>query len=343
MEPKIIFVTGGTGLLGSHLIVRLLRDGHQVVALKRSESRISLVEKVAAWYFPEEKISFHRLEWREGDIENLASLMEVMEGCEIVYHCAAVVSFVPKKKYNMITANVHGTANVVDAAMNLGIKRLCHVSSISALGSGMDEELIDEHTTRNPNAKYSGYSISKLYSELEVWRGVNQGLESVIVNPAIILGPGDWNQGSARFIQTVDRGMPVYTSGFGSYVDVRDVVDVMIRLTDSEISGERYCLSAYSLPYRDFFTALSQRLGKKAPSFPVKEWHLKIAAGVFSLISLITGKDPVITRETASSAFNRKQYSSAKIIDTLNYQFRSFEDTLSYCVDAYQKEKKQQS
>lgn len=300
-----------------------------------------MLQKVAGWYLPDEQLDWSRLEWREGDVENLASLMEAMEGCNLVYHCAAMVSFNPAKKRRMILSNVQGTANMVDAALNLGITRFCHTSSIAALGSAMDDEIIDEHTPRNPNARYSGYSISKLYSELEVWRGIHMGLQAVIVNPAIILGPGDWNQGSARFIKTLDEGLSFYTSGLGSFVDVRDVVEVMIRLSESEISGERFCLSPHSVSYRDFFREISRLLGKKEPSIAAQQWQMQVMAGLMRFFSLITGKEPAITKETAASAFNRKQYSSAKISQTMEIQFRSMEDSLRYCVDAYLKEKKE--
>lgn len=335
MEHGKVFVTGGGGLVGSHLIVALLRKGYEIVALMRDPSKTKLINHIAGLYFPEEKIPFENLQAIQGDMLNRADVYETMAGCDYVYHCAAMVSFVPAHRDRMIQNNVDGTAILIDAALKHKIQKFCQVSSIAALGSGDAGERIDENTARNPGGNFSGYSISKFYSELEVWRGFHEGLPVVIVNPAIILGPGEWTKGSATLIHQVYKGMPFYTDGIGSYVDVRDVVEMMIGLMESSVSGERYCLSPHELAYREMFTKLALLFGKKPPhiriSYPVLRMISLLAAG----ISRISRKDPLITKETASSAFSKHSYDSQKIIRELNVSFRPLDDTLDYCTQAY--------
>jgi nucleoside-diphosphate-sugar epimerase len=338
MQQQKVFVTGGTGLVGSHLIAALLHKGNHVVALVRDSSKTGLVNKVAGWYFPDEKLPWEHLSWLQGDVMNLADLMEAMEGCDTVYHCAATVSFNPAQRNAMLRNNVDGTANVVDAAIASSVKSFCQVSSIAALGSGDADEVVDENTPRNPGSAYSGYSISKFYSELEVWRGFHLGLPVVIVNPGIILGPGDWHKGSSSLIHQIGKGMPFYTSGTGAYVDVRDVVEAMMHLLGSDIRGERFCLSPHHLSYKDFFTRIALLLDKKPPTIQISYPVLRFAARLMRLASFFSGKEPLITRESAKSAFSSTQYSSEKIVHQTQFSFRSMDETLKYCTDAYQKD-----
>lgn len=338
MQQQKVFITGGTGLVGSHLIAALLHKGHHVVALARNLSKTSLVNKVAGWYFPNENIPWENLNWFQGDVMNLADLMEAMEGCDTVYHCAATVSFNPSERNAMLRNNVDGTANVVDAAIASSVNAFCQVSSIAALGSGDGDEPVNENTTRNPGGSYSGYSISKFYSELEVWRGFHLGLPVVIVNPAIILGPGDWQKGSSSLIHQIGKGMPFYTTGTGAYVDVRDVVESMLLLVDSDIRGERFCLSAHHLSYQEFFTKTALLLNKKPPHIRISYPILRMAARLMRFSSILTGKEPLITAESAKSAFSSSFYSSEKLLKNINFTFRSMDDTLQYCTDAYKQD-----
>jgi dihydroflavonol-4-reductase len=209
----MIFVTGGTGLVGSHLLLALLERGEKVRALKRANSNIGQVLKTFGWYTSDAQKLYSLIEWVDGDILDIYSLEPLLEGVETIYHCAAIVSFDPNERKEMIANNVEGTSNLVDAAIQKGVKRICHVSSISALGKTGNGEPVTEETNWIPSRKNTGYSQSKFFSEAEIWRGIEEGLDAVIVNPSIIVGPGKWGSGSPALFRVVNKGMKFYTRG----------------------------------------------------------------------------------------------------------------------------------
>src|SRR5665647_475864 len=251
----MIFLTGGTGMLGAHLLLDLTRSGVKVRALKRKNSDLATVEKIFSWYTENSKELFQKIEWIEGDLLDRLSLKKAMDSADYVIHVAAKVSFLPSDRIAMLHENVEGTANLVDAALALKVKRFCHVSSIAALGdhdSGLPVN--EEFSWKNDNRR-SAYSESKFQAEMEVWRGVEEGLECVIVNPSVILGPGKWSSGSPRLFQTVAKGMKFYSSGCSGFVDVRDVSRAIVTLIQSEdwdtFKNQRYVLSAENISYRE--------------------------------------------------------------------------------------------
>jgi nucleoside-diphosphate-sugar epimerase len=317
----MILVTGGTGLVGSHLLFDLVRSGEKVRALKRENSSVELVKKIFSIYSADAESLLNRVEWITGDVTDIYSLYEAMQDVEKVYHAAAVVSFHASDCNEMMKINIDGTANVVNACLHQKIKKLCFVSSIATLGRNDNEELIDEETHwKNSNAN-SAYSISKYGAEREVWRGIAEGLPAVIVNPSVIIGPGDWKQGSSQLFQQVWKGLRYYTHGMNGYVDVRDVVKCMIQLMESEIENSPFIISSENLDYLDLFGMIAEGLGKKKPSVQANAFLSQIAWRAESLRAKLTGKKPLITKETARTAFQRYQYTTEKIKNAIGIEF----------------------
>ena len=258
----MILLTGATGLLGSHIAYELLQQGKKIRALKRKDSNSTLTEKIFSFYTNEHIELLNSIEWVEGDVLDLGSLEDAMVGITHVYHCAAMVSFLPKEKDKMMQVNIEGTANVVNAAMHAGVKKLCHISSIAALGSTIDGSLITEETWWKNNPSNSYYAISKYGAEREVWRAAEEGLNVVIVNPSFIIGPGDTSKSSSEAFGILRKGASWYTNGVNGYVDVRDVAHAAIKLIESDVLNQRFILNAANLSYRSFFDKVLVQLNK---------------------------------------------------------------------------------
>lgn len=317
----MILVTGGTGLVGSHLLFDLIQSGENVRALKRDSSSAELVKKIFSIYSSDADLLFDKIEWMKGDITEIYSLYEAMQDVEKVYHAAAVVSFHAADYNEMMKINVDGTANVVNACLHKNIKKLCFVSSIATLGRKDNDELIDEETRWKNSITNSAYSISKYGAEREVWRGITEGLSAVIVNPAVIIGPGDWRKGSSQIFEQVWNGLRYFTNGMNGYVDVRDVVKCMIYLMNSEVSNSRFIVSSENLSYFELFSMIAEDLGKKKPSVKANAFLSQLAWRLEWFRSKLTGKKPLITKETARTAFQRYQYSTEKIKKTTGIKF----------------------
>jgi len=323
----MILVTGATGLIGSHLIYRLLQQNKKVVALKRENSDLKKIKKIFSFYTNNVEELFAKIEWRNADILELYELQKAFEGIEMVYHCAAMVSFDSKMKKQIIDNNVNGTANVVNTALEFKIKKLCHVSSIASLGSKTSDN-INETTERDFSLKYSSYSESKYNSELEVWRGIEEGLNAVIVNPSVVLGPGDWQNGSPSIFYNVWKGMSFYTNGITGYVDVNDVVNIMIELMKSNITSERFILNAEDLSFKEIFTKMAISLEKKPPKYNANKLLLNLAWRLDKLKSYLPRQKSTLTKEAASSANQISRYSNQKVVNTINYKFQDIDETI---------------
>lgn len=320
----MILVTGGTGLLGSDLLARLVKQGHKVKAIRRAKSDMGQVEKTLR----RSKLSLNDVAWIDADVTDYFSLLEAMEDVEQVYHCAAVVSFNPEAASYMMQVNVSGTANVINAALECGIKKLCHVSSTAALGRTEESNVMDEESHWQ-NSKYnSNYAISKYGAEREIWRGVEEGLNAVIVNPSVILGPGDWKTDSSRIIGQVWKGLSFYPDGGNAFADVRDVTDVMLKLMEGSFSKQRYLVFSENKSYREIFNAAADAFRKKRPSFRINKFMSAAAWRTEWLRSKITGSSPIVTREMLRSSSRNYMYSNNKIKAELRHNFIPVEETI---------------
>jgi dihydroflavonol-4-reductase len=321
----MIFVTGGTGLVGAHLLYELTLAGKSVKALKRETSDLQQVLKTFSYYSDKPNELFKQIEWINGDILDYFGLEKILEGVTEIYHCAAIVSFDPKERKRMIANNVEGTANLVNAALEKGVRKICHVSSVAALGRLDEQQLITEETNWVPSKKISGYSESKFFSEVEIWRGIEEGLNAVIVNPSIILGPANWETGSAKMFKTVWDGMKFFTRGVTGFVDVRDVVKAMILLMDEQyfekIKNQRFLISSENLSYETVFCQIADALGKPRPKYNASGGLMEMVWRVLWIISLLTRKSPLITRETAANSNVKRKFDGSKIKNYFDFEY----------------------
>ena len=327
----MILVTGATGLVGSHLTFELVRSGHRVRILKRPSANLSMITKVFSLYSGHPDELSEKIEWIDGDILDIFSLEDAMEGIDEVYHCAALVSFLPKDKKRLIRINTEGAANLVNAALEKKVRKLCHVSSIAALGRPERQtDIIDENLVWKTSKHNSVYAVSKYGAEREVWRGTAEGLDAVIVNPGIILGVAGPGMGSSRLFNTVWNGLKVYPPGKNGFVDVRDVVRAMILLMNSEIRNERFILNAVNLEYQKLFELMASAFGKPAPTIRVSNSFSGLAWRLEKIRSMVTGVKPLITKETANTAVQQYNYSSEKIKKALGFEFTPIEETVRH-------------
>ncbi len=325
----MVFVTGGTGFIGAHLIQHLLSKGKQVSALKRETSNLSLFNRIFRFYQTTPDQLPGKLTWVDGDLLNVGQLDELItDQITEIYHAAAMVSFQPNDKNNMMRTNIAGTANLVNVSLNKNIRKFCHVSSIAAIGRGENQNTIDENTVWKASRRNSNYAISKYGAEREVWRGMEEGLPAVIINPAIILGPGETRSGTGKMISVVLKGLKFFSEGCNGFVDVRDVVNIMSRLAESEISGERYVVSADNVTYKTIFSLIARETGKKPPQFKASRMMGQLAWRASYLQGKLTGTKPLITRETAITAGNNYLYSNQKLKETLDYRFIPIEHAI---------------
>jgi len=322
----MILVTGSTGLVGSHLLCKLIQQGKEVRALYRSKKNKKNVQQLFDFY---QLKGYDKIEWIKGDLLDYYQLKDALKEVSIVYHCAAMVSFKPSDRKNMFHANVDGTANLVNAAIDCNIHRFCHVSSIATLGKSQNGELIDESTFWQNDDNHSVYSQSKFRAEMEVWRGTKEGLKAIVVNPSVILGPCPADKSSGQLIATLSKNMTFYTGGGSGFVDVRDVVDAMIQLANSEQINERFIINGENLKYKELMNMAAKVFEVKAPSIKANRALTGIAWRLERLKYMLLGKEPKMTKETARTSQNQSRYSSDKLMKLMEIQFRSIEEALT--------------
>ena len=334
----MILVTGGTGLTGSHLLYELTKLGCTVRATKRSNSSLDFVRKTFLLYTSNADELLKNIVWIDADLLDYKALYEATMGVETVYHTGAIVSFNPKDAEAIGETNIRGTANLVEACIQNNVNTLCHVSSIASLGEPNEEGFVDESSLWEKTKGKSAYAKSKFYGEMEAWRGAEQGLRVIIVNPSVILGPGRWDTGSGQLFGRVSKGMPFYTDGITGYVDVRDVANAMILLTNSKkIKNERFILSSQNIDYKEFFSLIAQSIEKKPPRIEVKPWMINVAYPIFKLIGTLAGRGTAISRENLNAAFSKTFYSSEKVKKQLGITFIPISESVKFISEIYQK------
>ncbi|MGL6269789.1 MAG: NAD-dependent epimerase/dehydratase family protein [Chitinophagaceae bacterium] len=322
MENDKILVTGGTGLLGGYLLRALIQQNKKVTALYREQFPTLLTKE-----------EIEKVNWVQGDILDISCLQDTMTQCTHVYHCAGMVSFNPSKAEQMMKVNAEGTANVVNISLECGIKKMVHVSSVAALGKKRNHSTINERIKLDEDVKLTAYGNSKYQAEMEVWRGISEGLDAVIVNPSIILGVGNWHKGSAAMFKNAYQEFPWYTEGTSGYVDAMDVAKIMTSLMDSEISAERFILSGENRSYKDIFTQMALAFGKKPPHKKASPFLSGIVWRLEKIKSIFSSADPLLTRETAETAQMLVAFDNSKILNSLPaFTFRPIDETIAeYC------------
>ena len=335
----MILVTGGTGMVGTHLLMDLLKYEKPIRAIYRSEEALKKARRVFMLYNIDWEQTLKKVEWVKSDLLNTEVLSDVFKGVEYVYHCAAMVSFNKRDKFKLFKVNIEGTANVVNLSLKFGVKKFCHVSSTATIGKAKKEQGIrDEDCIWENDGTFSNYSISKYFSEMEVWRASEEGLNVIIVNPSIIIGPGDWVQSSSNLFLKVWKGLKYYSKGVNAFVDVRDVSKAMVELMKSSIKSERFLVIGENLTFQELFNEIASSLGKRLPSIEVKPWMASLIWRIEALRSFLFGSEPLVTKEASKSALSVVKYSNNKIKTYLDFKITPIKKAISHTSNIFLKD-----
>ncbi len=332
-------VTGATGIIGSHVLLNLLQNNQPVVACRRKSSGITEVEKLFSYYTTDYRLLFQKIKWVDLDLNDSFSIELALDGIDTVYHCAGLVSFNKKDKNKLTEVNEQGTRNIVNACLFKKIKAFCYVSSISVINN-LDYTLpLNEDVFWKISGSESDYAISKYNAEKEVWRGMEEGLNAVIVNPGVVLSPGFWKQSSSQIFDSCYKGIKFYTTGTTAYVAAQDVAQIMVTLVNQKKFSNKYILSENNYTFQHIFNLIHKNFNKPMPTIKASRGLLKIALRIDSLICLFTAKQPTITSALINSALNEQEYSNQKITTQLNFQFIPINSTIEQICKLYLLEK----
>lgn len=322
-------VTGATGIVGRELLAQLLESGCEVRALRRENSDVKGVEE----FIKAQGVATSSLSWVYGDTRDIHEMLDAVNGCERVYHVAALVSFTPSDNERMMDINRGGTANVVNAMLDAGVKDLVYVSSVAAIGF-TDERAIDEEVAFEEGPLVTSYSRSKYLSELEVWRGSEEGLDVVVVNPSITIGSGDFSRSSGELFSQIHRGTPFYPAGTNGFVSAKDVARACIVLAEEKIRGEKFLLNAENRTYKEAMEVIAASLGVKPPSRVVKDWMVGLVWRAFYVIEKVTGQKALATKESLKMSQLEAKYDGSKISRHLSEKGKTWEyESLERAVD----------
>ncbi|EAS20370.1 conserved hypothetical protein [Flavobacteria bacterium BBFL7] len=330
----MILVTGGTGLVGGHLLYRFRESGIPTRALYRDLKSIDKTRAIFNSYGAEKEALVDDIEWIQGDVLEIPSLEQAMNGVTQVYHCAAIVDGAPF--WQMKKVNITGTSNVINTAQAYQVKKLCYVSSIATLGDPVGQRAINEEDFFNLDAKNSNYAISKYGGEMEAWRATQEGMNVVIVNPGVIIGEGNWESGSGKLFSQTYKQQPFYTNGSSGFVDVRDVTKVMIQLMNSDIVNERFIIVQSSIHYKEVLSKISHSLKKKAPRILVPKWMLYIISAIMKIGQWI-GFKRGLERTTVQSLTSHSKYDGSKITKFVDFNYTPIDKSILRVSDYYLK------
>jgi dihydroflavonol-4-reductase len=322
----MVLVTGGTGFLGSYIIKQLVEKGYAVRAIRRSN-------KIPSWI---SSTIFDKVEWIEGDVLDVVALEDAMQGVDTVIHSAAIVSFVKKDRKSMYLTNVDGTANVVNIALEKNIKRFVHISSVAALGRTAGGGHVNEEKKWEESEVNTHYAKSKYKAEVEVWRGVSEGLDAVILNPSTILGYGDWHSSSCAIFKNIHDGFKWYTPGINGFVNVEDVATAAILLMESSITEQRFVVNGDNWSFKKLQDTIADGFNKKHPSKQATAFLMNVAWRMEWLKSLFTGKNPLLTKESARVAQSQTYFENDKLLEALpGFSFTPLEETIKKACEKY--------
>lgn len=327
----MILVTGGTGLVGAHLLLNLAQNEDSIRAIYRESATIEKTKSLFTVY--QKEFQFAKIDWVQADITDVPSLEIAFQNVDYVYHCAGFISFDPNDEEKLRKINIEGTSNIVNFCLAYNIKKLCHVSSIAAFGNVISNKtFIDEEVEWNPEFHHSDYAISKYGAEIEVWRAQQEELQVVIVNPGVILGSSIWNEGSGGIFTKVKNGLKFYTFGETGYVSAIDVASIMIQLMKSNIVGERFCLVSENVSYQKIINSIAQNLGKPEATIFIRPWMTAIMWRIDWFFNSFFGTKRRLSKHTATSIHTLNKYSNQKIKNALNIDFQSIDSVLKEIV-----------
>ena len=322
----VILVTGATGFVGAYVVRDLILAGYRVKAMRR--------KKLLPFFVDSEIL--RRAEWIEGDIMDIPAIDEALQGTDAIVHAAAMVSFKHSEAEEMFRINIEGTANMVNLAIEHGIKKFIHVSSVSAIGREKNDILVNESGKWSGKFRQTRYGVSKQRAEMEVWRGIAEGLNAVIINPATILGYGDWNQSSSAIFKSIYRGFPWYTTHVNGFVGIEDVSRVIVELLSADVTAERFIVSAENKTYESIFNAISDAFGKKRPWRRATPFLAALAWRLEFIRSMIQGSPRMITRETSTLALSDSAYDNKKLLSVLpGFKFSPIDEIITRACNQY--------
>lgn len=325
MSNKIL-VTGGTGFLGAYLIKELVERKYTVRAIRRSQQ--------LPFYISRE--IFDQVEWVDGDILDVISLEEAMDGVDKVIHSAAIVSFEKRNRANMYHVNVEGTANVVNVSLEKNISRFVHISSVAALGRTAHGGKVDEEKKWEESGVNTHYGKSKYKAELEVWRGFSEGLNGVILNPSTFLGYGDWNTSSCAIFKKVYDGFKWFTPGINGFVNVQDVARAAIALMESGITEQRYLINGENWPFKKLQDTIAESMGKQKPSRLTSPFILNAARQMEKIRSMISGHKPLLTKDSIKVALSQTYFDNQKFLLAVpDFSFTPLHQTIEEACKLY--------
>jgi len=325
----MILVTGGTGLLGSHLLLYLVENYPSVRAIHRKDSDLKRVEKVFGYYRESAPLLFKKIEWIEADLNDIPALENAFTGITQVYHAAAFISFDPAHYKKLQKINTEGTANIVNLSITHNVKKMCYASTVGAIGKSLDGAKANEDNAWTPQ-EANVYGLTKQAAEMEVWRGSQEGLTVVMVNPGVIIGPGFWDSGSGELFSIAKKGHRYYPPGGTGFVAVNDVVRMMIALMESDIQNERYVAVAENWTYKKILTEICQVFGIRPPSKELKFWQLEIGRWFDWLRNLIFKSGRRITKSAIRSLKDREIYDNQKVKKDLGFEFTPLEGPIGF-------------
>lgn len=317
----MILVTGGTGLVGAHLLYQLTSQNKKVRAIYRTSNRLHAVKKVFSYYTDTAEELFSTIEWVKADITDVPSLERAFIGIDTVYHAAAFVSFDAKDYRKMRQVNIDGTANIVNCAIDFKVKKLCFVSSIATIGDAVDTEFITEENDWVIDHKSSGYAITKHGAEMEVWRASQEGVDVVVVNPGVILGAGFWEVNTGLLFANAAKGFPFFTEGVTGFVGVADVANAMLQLMESELKNERFILVAENMSFKELFSQIANCFKQKSPTIRISKRMTSVFRRIDAVRSFITRRDRMLTKDSEHSLHSKTYYSSEKVKQCIGFEF----------------------
>jgi len=319
----MILVTGGTGLVGSHLLVELVKSGDKVRAIHRKDSNLQAVKKVFSYYIPADEIDFlfSKIEWKEADLNDIPALTEAFTGVTTVYHCAALISFDTSDEKALRKINIEGTSNIVNLCVAFKIEKLCYISSIATMDKSLGENFVTENFTWNQEKYHNEYAISKHGAEIEVWRGTQEAVPAIILNPGVILGPGFWNTGSGQLFKKIGEGLNYHFPKTTGFVGVQDVINAAITVMGSNIQNEQYIVVAENLSFTEVLGFIAESIQKPSPKKPLKPWMVFIGWIYQSIANFLFESKKLIAREDYKSLFKDSFYSSAKLKSEFPFEY----------------------
>lgn len=341
LQTKRIAVTGGTGLIGSYLVAELLKRGCRIRLLVRDMRRVGQLHKTLSRM--EADSYFGRIEFYETELNNPHTLAAALTDMEVVFHCAALVTFDPERADEVVLVNTEITTHVVNACLQCGVGLMVHISSIATLGNcRLGQRAIDETCILNNPVGRSPYSVSKIYAENAVQRGMVEGLRAVIVNPSVVIGEGDLNSSSSRLVAYAMHRRVFYTKGVKGYVDVRDVARAAVRLAETpQAVGKRFIVSAENLSFGALFSMAARVSGHRPPLIPLGR---RVLTGIYKVEKLRNkwfGRRPILSEALIANACDMSYYDNSRMKNLLNFTYTPIRETLERVIRYYKRQREQ--